>query len=212
MQSPGRYICSGLFHLVDYTPKNIDMKKTLLLMLLAAFAIGARAQKFQKGTNIVSAGIGLGSSILSYSGASQTPAINLQYERGVWDVGGPGVISLGGYAGYKGYDYSGKVSTYSYSQKWHYTVIGARSAYHYHGFKSDNLDVYGGLMLAYNILKYSYTDNSPSGSYSASGSYGSTVGLSLYLGGRYFFTDNIAALLELGYGVSYLNIGIALKF
>jgi len=180
-------------------------------MLLAGVAIAVHAQKFEKGTNIVSAGIGLGSSILSYSGASQTPAINLQYERGVWDMGGPGVISLGGYAGYKGYNYSGKVSTYSYSQKWHYTVIGVRSAYHYNGIKSDNLDVYGGIMLAYNLLSYSYTDNSPSGSYAGSSSYGNTVGFTFYFGGRYFFTDNIAVLAELGYGVSYLNIGIAFK-
>jgi len=49
-------------------------------------------------------------------------------------------------------------------------------------------------------------------SVTGSGSYGSGVGLSLYIGGRYFFTDNIAALVELGYGVAYLNIGIAIKF
>jgi len=67
-------------------------------MSVTSLVFAANAQEFQKGTNIISAGIGLGSSILSYSGASQSPALSLQYERGVWDIGGPGVISLGGYA------------------------------------------------------------------------------------------------------------------
>src|SRR5690349_19612724 len=95
--------------------------KMLLLMSLTGLAMSVNAQRFVKGTNIVSAGIGLGSSILSYSGTSQTPALNLQYERGIWDMGGPGVISLGGYVGYKGYKYTGKFDAYNYSQKWHYT-------------------------------------------------------------------------------------------
>lgn len=181
-------------------------------MSAAGLTLAAHAQEFKKGTNVVSAGIGLGSSILSYTGASQTPALNLQYERGVWDIGGPGVVSLGGYAGYKGYSYSGKVNTYSYSQKWHYTVIGVRSAYHYNGLDAKKLDVYGGVMLAYNLLSYSYSDNTGTGNVAGTGSYGSTAGFSLYVGGRYFFSNNIAVLAELGYGVSYLSIGIAAKF
>src|SRR5579862_4922750 len=160
------------------------MKKLLLLMSVTGFALASHAQEFQKGTNILSAGIGLGSSILSYSGASQTPAINLQYERGVWNIGGPGVISLGGYVGYKGYSYSSGESNYSYSEKWHYTVVGVRSAYHYNGLDAKKLDLYGGVMLAYNLLSYSYSDNNGSSSVTGSASYGSTVGLSLYLGAR----------------------------
>jgi hypothetical protein len=183
------------------------MKKLLLLMLLSALVFSVRAQEFQSGTNILSAGIGLGSSILNYSGASQSPALSLQYERGVWDIGGPGVISLGGYVGYKGYSYS----TSDFSEKWHYTVLGVRSAYHYNGLNVDKLDLYGGVMLSYNLLSYSYSDNSGY-NFSRNGSYGSTVGLSLYVGARYFFSDHLAVLAELGYGVAFLNVGIAAKF
>ena len=181
-------------------------------MSVTGLAFASHAQEFQKGTNILSAGIGLGSSILSYSGASQTPALSLQYERGVWDIGGPGVISLGGYVGYKGYSYSSGEQSYNYSEKWHYTVVGVRSAYHYNGLDAKKLDLYGGAMLAYNLLSFSYTDNSGSTNFTGSGSYGSTVGLSLYVGARYFFADNFAVLGELGYGVAYLNVGIAAKF
>ncbi len=183
------------------------MKKLFLLMSMAGLVFAAHAQEFQKGTNIISAGVGLGSSILSYSGASQSPALSVQYERGVWDIGGPGVISLGGYAGYKGYSFSGT----DYSEKWHYTVLGVRSAYHYNGLNVKKLDLYGGVMLSYNILSYSYSDNSGY-NLSGTGTYGSTVGFSLYVGARYFFTDHLAVLAELGYGVAYLNVGIAAKF
>lgn len=176
-------------------------------MTVTALVFTARAQEFQKGTNIVSAGVGLGSSILSYSGASQTPALSLQFERGMWDIGGPGVISLGGYVGYKGYSFSGT----DFSEKWHYTVLGIRSAYHYNGLKVDKLDLYGGVMLSYNLLSYSYSDNSGL-SLSGNGSYGSAAAFSIYVGARYFFSDHFAVLAELGYGVAYLNVGIAVKF
>jgi hypothetical protein len=33
-----------------------------------------------------------------------------------------------------------------------------------------------------------------------------------FVGGRYYFKENFAAMLELGYGVAYINLGIALKF
>jgi hypothetical protein len=119
----------------------------------------------------------------------------------------PGVNSLGGYVGYKGYSYSAT----DYSEKWHYTVLGVRSAYHYNGLNVEKLDLYGGVMLSYNILSYSYSDIGGY-NFSGSGSYGSTVGFSLYVGARVFFTDNLAVLAELGYGVAYLNVGIAAKF
>jgi hypothetical protein len=188
------------------------MKSKLLIVISTCFLyLNTSAQVFTKGTNVASISIGLGSSILSYSGASQSPAFNLQFERGIWPIGGPGTISLGGYVGIKSYKYSGKFSTYSYEEKWKYTIIGVRSAYHYNGLKNDKLDVYGGVMLSYNILSFSYSDNSPSGNYANSGSYGSAAGFTLYIGGRYFFTSNIAGQAELGYGVSYLSLGIALK-
>ncbi len=190
------------------------MKKIFipLSVLLLFVSVEGNAQQFLKGSNVASVGIGLGSSILSYSGASQSPAIDLQYERGVWDMGGPGVISLGGYLGIKTYKYSGKYSDFSYDEKWNYTVIGVRSAYHYNGLKAEKIDVYGGIMLSYNILNYSYTNSTSAGNFGNSGSYGSTAGFSIYLGGRYFFTNNLAVFAELGYGVAYLSIGAAFKF
>lgn len=183
------------------------MKKLLISCCLVAAASTLQAQVFQKGTNVLSAGIGLGSSLGSFSYGSQTPAVSLQYERGIWDIGGPGVISLGGYLGSKSFKYSGS----GYTEKWGYTLIGIRSAYHYNGLDMDNIDVYGGAMLSFNSLHYRYKDNNGN-NVAGGGNYGSAAGITLYVGGRYFFTPNLAAFAELGYGVSYLTLGLAFKF
>lgn len=192
--------------------KKIILSAFLFLLVATTFNT-VKAQSFQKGTNVVSLGVGLGSSLLSYSGSSQTPAISAQYERGIWDIGGPGVISLGGYIGDKNYKYSGKVLGYSWSEKWNYTIVGVRSAYHYTGIDNKKIDVYGGIMLSANIVSYKYTDNSGyNNGYANAGNYNSGAGFTGFVGGRYFFTNNIAAMAELGYGVSYLTIGASLKF
>lgn len=183
------------------------MKKLIVLAIALAATTTVYAQQFVQGANVIGVGVGLGSSLGSFTYGSQTPALSLQYERGVWDISGPGVISLGGYIGRKSY----KSSEEGYTQKWGYTIIGVRSAYHYNGIKSDKFDVYGGVMLSYNILNYKYKDNEGN-NVGGTGNYGSAAGFSLYVGGRYSFTPNVAAFAELGYGVSYLTLGLAFKF
>lgn len=190
------------------------MKKLSCLLIAALFcATTLHAQFFNKGTNVLSAGVGLGGNFGSFSYGTQTPGISVQYERGIWDVGGPGVISLGGYLGSKSYKYNASSGSYKWTQKWNYTIVGIRSAYHLNKINNEKFDVYGGLMLSYNILTYKYSDNAGgSGSSLYSGSYGSAAGFTAYLGGRYLFTKNFGAYAELGYGVSYLTLGLALKF
>lgn len=176
------------------------MKKSIIFLSLSLIAGTASAQSFQKGDNIINAGIGFGTNLGGLGNAR--PAISASFEHGTWDIGGPGVISLGGYIGNTGYSYKNA----GYSQKWNYTIIGARSAYHYNGFKNlPNLDVYGGLMLSYNIANYS-ADN-----YSGPNSYGSDLGFSAYVGGRWFFSEKFGAYAELGHGVSNVNAGVAFK-
>lgn len=180
--------------------------KRIIAFLIVLFAFNsAMAQgKFEVGSNVASVGIGLGSSLGVYGGSTSSPGISLQYERGMWDVGGPGVVSLGGYLGFKSFKYNN-----IYEQKWRYTVIGLRSAYHYNGLDVPELDVYGGAMLSYNSL--SYSDNFPA-NYLVNGTWDSYISLTLYVGGRYYLADNLAVFAELGYGIAYLNIGAALKF
>lgn len=176
------------------------MKKLFFILSLALLTSIASAQPFQKGTNMVNIGIGFGTNLGGLGNAR--PAVSASFEHGQWDIGGPGVISLGGYVGNTGYTYKSS----GYSQKWNYTIVGARSAYHYNGFtKVPKLDVYGGLMLSYNIMNYK-ADN-----YDGPNSYGGGLGFSAYLGGRWLFSDKIGLFAELGHGISTLNAGVAVK-
>jgi hypothetical protein len=194
------------------------MKKSaflsIALVIISFFsAVRVHAQAFEAGTNIISAGIGLGSSLASgFTYGTQTPGISAGYERGIWEAG-PGVISLGGYVGYKGFKY-GYIDPngFAVSEKWNYTIIGARGAYHFTGLDVENLDLYAGVMVAYDNLSFNYSDNAGN-TYSGNiGSYNSGLGVSIFAGARYYFAGNLAVYGELGYGVSILGIGLSYKF
>ena len=174
------------------------MRKLIFTLTFAFVAMMSQAQVFEQGTNMINVGIGFGSNLGSGGlGGGARPAISASYERGVWEVGGPGVISLGGYIGNTGYSSGGF--------KMDYTIIGFRSAYHYNGFtEAPDLDVYAGAMLAYNVVSSSL------GSWGAVS--GNNIGLSAFIGGRYMFSDKFGVFGELGYGVSTLNVGLAYKF
>ncbi len=177
------------------------MKKTIIyfaIFLLAAPM--AMAQKFESGDSMLSAGLGVGGAYgVDYS-PTQSPGFGVSYERGIWDIGGPGVISLGGYLGFKSYKYG----AYYNDAKFNYTIIGAKGTYHFNGLDVDQLDLYGGIMLSANILsvKNDYPGNSNS----------SELGVSPYVGARWFFSDAFGVFAEVGYGVAYFTVGASYKF
>jgi hypothetical protein len=185
------------------------MKKSaffcIALMVISFFsAVRVHAQAFEAGTNVISGGIGLGSSLASgYTYGTQGIGLSAGYERGIWEAG-PGVISLGAYLGYKTFGYSAD----GYSYKWNYTIIGGRGAYHFTGLNIENLDLYAGLMLSYDNLSFSASTNIPG----YSGSYASGIELTPFVGARYYFAGNLGGYAELGYGVAILSIGLSYKF
>lgn len=184
------------------------MRTNLLLVGLAIMTTTIiNAQSFTKGSSVISGDIGIGSSLGFYS-SSQSPALSVNFEHGTWQAGESGVVSAGAYVGRKSFTYGGN----GYSEKWSYTIIGARSAYHYTGLKNEKLDIYGGVMLSYDLLSYSLKyNNGTSYSGTVGGSYGSGTGFTGFVGGRYYVAPRVAVNTELGYGVSYLNAGISLK-
>lgn len=114
-------------------------------------------------------------------------------------------LGLGGYASIASYRYE-RPWAGELRSGWDYTstIFGGRGLLHY-PFAED-VDGYGGLMLAYHLIR--------------SKSFGDTTGLSKATGGlfittvfgaRYYFTPSIAGLLELGFGVSNFNFGITVK-
>ena len=178
------------------------MKKVIFILLaVVTMTTVANAQSFQNGTTTVNAGIGLGTGLNGLGKAR--PAISVSLDHGMWDIGGPGVISLGGYVGNTGFKYTNA----GYTAKWNYVIIGVRGAYHYNGFDIPELDVYGGAMLGYNIVNYS-VDGVDNG---FNNNYGSGLGLTGFVGGRWFFNENVGVYAELGYGVSVLSAGVTFK-
>jgi hypothetical protein len=181
--------------------------KSLFLVTLFAFGgLFANAQVVEKGEKILNLGIGLGTALYSGSGyTGSVPPISGSLEVVIKDdlFDGKGAVGVGGYLGYAAYkwEYSG------WGWKYSNIIIGPRGYLHYNLI--DNLDTYGGVMLGYNILSSKETGNSIPG-YNYNASSGGVI-FSGFLGARYYFNDKFAAMAELGSGIAYLNLGVAIK-
>lgn len=201
--------------LLNHNPKfnlnQLNMKKVVITLFAAFMALSLSAQDnlLTKGEKVVNVGIGLGSTLYTGSGyTSSIPPVSASFEIGVKDdVLDIGSIGVGGYLGYASskweYSYFGSTWGYKYTN----IILGARGSFHYP--LVEKLDTYTGLMLGFNIVSAKETGTvDPLYNYSASTS---GVIWSWYAGGRYYFTDNFAAMAEIGYGIAWLNIGVALK-
>jgi len=150
----------------------------------------------------VGAGIGLGG-LAGLYGDDTLPPISLGYEYGYNET-----ISFGGIVGFAGSEVKYIGSGGSYGWDYTYIIIGARGAYHFLDlFKDAKMDPYLGITLGYNVVSVKETGTIPGG-FSASGSYlvyGGHAGL------RYYFSPNLGAQVEIGYGLGVINIGIAYK-
>ena len=182
--------------------------KALLLATLFAFGfLTGMTQTVEKGDKILNLGVGLGSAL--YSGGyykSTLPPLSASLEVVVKDdlFDGNGALGLGAYVGYSSYKWEYSSWGYKYSN----LIVGPRGYIHY-GFM-DKLDTYAGLFLGYNIATSKEFGNSIPG-YDYTASSGGFI-WSAFIGGRYYFTDKFAGMIELGSGITYLNLGVALKF
>lgn len=169
------------------------MKKIIFLLgLILTTLNNLNAQSLEMGQNLIHAGIGIGGKIGKYNYEKQSPSLHLQWERTALEIEGAGIITAGGYIGYKSYTDEGTTyDDYTYKQTWTYWVLGARTAFHVTAIKNKKLDVYGGLMASYNLLSYSYSDNDPYPNDSYSGAYASTQSVTVFAGARYFLTNRV---------------------
>ena len=172
------------------------MKKLLtfsfLLALLLTASTKSFSQAFKEGDKFLNATIGLNSYY------STGLPLGASFEVGITDA-----ISVGGQADYASGNYGSGLGFTAF-------YIGARGAYHLGEIlkiNSDKVDVYGGLGLGYR--SFSWKDGYNGVGYS----YGNGLDFNYFIGGRYFFSDNIGAVLELGYsGVSNARAGLTFKF
>jgi hypothetical protein len=169
------------------------MKKVIIAVAFMLGMSSVNAQTFEEGTSVIQLGAGIGSDFGLPLGAS--------YEYGISEK-----IGIGAYAGYASKSFATGFAALDY--KVTYMLFGAKGNYHF--FQSDKIDAYGGVLLGYNSAKITYDNGTPNFPGYVSPTYGGVV-YGGSVGARYYFTDSIAAFAELGYGLGYLNAGLAYK-
>lgn len=185
------------------------MKKIVLVLTIVLLSLSqliAQTSTFEKGDKAINLGIGIGSPLYSGVGnKGSIPPLSVSYETGVVDnVFDKGVIGVGGYLGYQSYKWSYAGWGWKYSD----FIISARGTFHYPLI--EKLDTYTGLMLGYNIVTAKEFGNTFFGSNNYSASTGGFVA-AWFVGARYYFNNNFGVMGELGYGITYLNLGIVVK-
>jgi len=159
-------------------------------------------------------GLGFGGNYSqSSSFTAQTPLFGLNYEQGVSALG-PGTIGLGGFLGYKSLasEIQSSALVYTYDREWTYFIVGALGTWHYNQWHGvEKLDTYAGIIVSYNAVRY--TDNTiyPAGVPQPTYDADSELGLTGYLGARYYFSDQFGAQAELGYGIAVLTVGVSFQ-
>lgn len=182
------------------------MKKIIAsLMIFAAFSTVSYAQVFDKGAKFLHVGIGVGSPY-AYSGSSVSlPPVHASFEVGITEK-----IGLGGLIGYTASKWDQNFFGDAYSWKFTYLILGARGAYHF--IDNDKADVYGGVMLGYNVASATFESSDPDLEALVSEPSVGGVAFGGFVGARYMFKENIGGFAELGYNISYLSVGATFKF
>ena len=189
--------------------KRLNLIVVLSVVLLTIAGYDANAQKSDNnimglGTTTVNVGIGLGRSGYAYNGYN---GLGLGYgsafgtkvavERGMWELG-PGVLTLGAEAG-------GSFSKAG-SYKSNIIIVAARSAYHF-GWDVPKLDTYAGFSLGPGFRSSDY--------YAGNNNYDTKhdviIAPGFFVGGSYFFSDNVGVNVEVGYDITVVQGGLVFK-
>ncbi len=170
------------------------MKKAFLLAAVALFVSVASAQTTVNDKTI-KADVGFGSAVGGIP-------VGVSYEQGIVDLGGA-FITLGGYVGY-----DSSTENYSYF-KWKLSQLNIMVQGNYYLAPIvDKLDLYAGLRLGYANVTSTYIYDDHDSEYD----WGSPFSYSAHVGANYWFSNSFAVNAELGYGIAYLNVGVAYKF
>jgi hypothetical protein len=183
------------------------MKRIILVSAILVFtfvSLAGQQPVFVKGSKVFNAGLGVGTPVFSSTyNRMVIPPLSASVEIGITDhVLEKGSVGVGPYLAFLSY----KWQFSNYRARYTNTVIGVRGNFHYP--LVDKLDTYSGLLLGYDIVNVKETGD-PYDGYEDSASH---IAWAWFVGGRYYFRENMAAMAEIGYGVAYLNLGLAFSF
>ncbi len=174
----------------------------MFFCLLCCCQLIAAAQDgpLQEGSVRVNAGLGLGSFIKAAGGHTTFPPLTASVEYAIAEDMTVGVV-----AGYtsteQSYQYFGGKDTYRFS----HTLFGARANYYFD--VNPKFEAYIGAFLGYDAVGIKNTYSNSGGFTNDYNVTGSEVLYGLQLGGRYKFSQRLAAFTELSYGISVLTVG-----
>ncbi len=200
------------------------MKRILVILLTAAsvcFTTGTlEAQAVEEGNSIITVGLGypnLGKAVFNlyeaetgYHAGGFGP-MHIKYEYILSEKFGVGV-SLG----YVGFDITWQEDAFDGSNKTYDTgfkgsSIGILARFNYHFATGDKVDPYFGVGAGYNNWSFEYYSDDPDNDGEEILDFPLNVGFETTVGARYYFTDNIGAYAEIGFGKSLLQAGLAIK-
>lgn len=177
----------------------------LAMMTLSTISYGQRYKQFKEGQSDLNVGIGFVA--FGLQGDVSVPPVSVSYEYGVNDKIGVGIYA--GYTAstfdYASFGFTGDAPTIDFT----YLMIAARGSYHFKLI--DNFDTYVGLMVGYNAATIDFNADDFPAEFEPAFDVGGVL-YGFHAGARYHFTDNLGAFLEIGYGVSAVNLGLAVKF
>ena len=188
------------------TPKMILLSLALAL-ILPFFTLNAQTSTFKQGDLVFSAGLGIGATYGNYWGSyykTSVPPIFVSGDYCLREDLGPGNLGVGGIFAYSAYKYE---PSPDWGYKYSTLFVGVRGTYHFTELVP-KMDLYGGITLGGEIVTDKGYGDYSGYEYSTNGS---SALVELFAGARYYFSDNIGVMSELGYGIAWFKLGIAFK-
>jgi len=169
-----------------------------ILVLVAQLQAGENTAIIQPGEKVVGARLALG----SVYGASAGVILTGEYgfKENLVNLNGiENNLGIGASFGYSGYSENYTYGKYSYSN----ILFLGSALWHVALLNDPRIDTYASLSLGWNIVTVSI----PAGGLDYGSSYGGLV-WGTGIGARYHFSDKLAAVGELGFGMGVLRLGI----
>ena len=168
----------------------------LAVVVVAGLALpGAAAAQFDTGQKYLGVHVGM-------SGVGSAPAFGVSGEMAYNDR-----ISLGAWADTWSYgeDFATGLGAYSWNVR--YIALAGTGAYHFPIESTPKLDPFLGLALGYFVVS---TSAEGAGGVDYAGD-ASRIFLGGFGGARYFFKENLSGVARVGFGASYLTLGLDVK-
>lgn len=183
----------------------------LMIALITCLMSVGQSPNFQRGQIDVNVGVGFGTPLFAITGydiKTLTPPISLVGDYGVSDDISVGLYLAKASSAVQGTLINFSTGSFRYARQstLSHTIIGGRVLYHFE--LHPKFDTYAGGMLGFNAFSEKAEDRVELiGDTNVSG-----FSYTILAGGRYHFAKNLGAFVELGYGVTIVNLGLTLKF